>query len=142
MSAKQALQLIDSGEASCVVVQNGDIVHAACGRGVSPLLALYQNEPQKLKDAFVFDKIIGKAAAVILVLGGTQKVYGAVMSLAGEKYLKEHRLALEYGSLVDSILNVKKDGVCPIEHSVLDVDDLQQCYKRIVDTVKVLQEKK
>jgi len=118
--------------------QHTKIVYAANGRGVSPLLALYRNDPAKLKGSCVFDTIIGKAAAAILVLGGARAAYGEVMSAAARDYLARHNISAEYGALVDAITNRSGDGICPIEKSVLDAEDPGECLARIEAAVKAL----
>jgi hypothetical protein len=154
---EQALRRIQSGAETCVVIQidpavetepqdlscavggtAGEIIYAANGRGVAPLLALYRDAPEKMRGNFVLDKIVGKAAAVILVLGGARKVYGEVMSIAARDYLAARNIPFEYGTLVDNITNRSGDGLCPIERSVLDADDPAECLERILKTVQTL----
>jgi len=119
----EALRLIKTGEATCVVIKGGEIIHKADGRGVSPLLNAYSDIPDMLKDAYVVDKIIGKAAAMILTLGGAAKVHGVIMSVSGQDYLEKHGIAVECGRCVDVISGRDGNGICPIEKSVLETDD-------------------
>ena len=119
----EALKLINSGKFSCVIINSGSIIHKADGRGVSPLLKAYANEPEILKNAFVVDKIIGKAAAMILALGGAGRVYGLIMSVSGREYLERHGIKAEFGRCVDVISNRERSGICPIEKSVMDIED-------------------
>lgn len=137
-----ALGLLRSQQASCVVIQNGAIVHHVDGRGVLPLLRLYQDAPETFKQAFVLDRIIGKAAAMILVLGGVKQVYGETMSVAAQQYLVKHGIDVEYESLVEMIANPKQDGMCPIEGAVLESDDpeeglasIQQAMNKLMQSV-------
>lgn len=123
---EQAIGLIKSKAASCVIIKNGKIMYTADGRGVSPLLKVYKADPVMLKNAFVVDKIIGKAAAMILVLSGVKQVYGRIMSTAGRNYLERHGITVEYGRCVDVITNRTHDGICPIEKSVLDIEEPQE----------------
>ncbi|AEC01628.1 DUF1893 domain-containing protein [Parasphaerochaeta coccoides] len=134
----EALHLIETGTISCVVIQDDAIVHKADGRGVSPLLKLYDTAPEKLKDAVVIDKIIGKAAAMILVAGGVRKAYGQIMSAAAKKYLDAHSIETEYGRYVDVIENRYKTGMCPIEQSVIDSEDPLEGLEKIRKTVLTL----
>jgi hypothetical protein len=128
---EEALRLVETGTESCVVVREDKIIYAASGRGVSPLLALYTHEPEKLRDAFVLDAIIGKAAAVILILGGARRAYGKIMSVAARDYLAAHGIIAEYGSLVENITNRSGDGLCPMERAVLGITDPAECLERI-----------
>jgi len=125
----EALKLINSGKISCVVIQNGTVVHKADGRGVSPLLKAYATQPEILENAFVVDKIIGKAAAMILVLGRAKRVYGMITSVSGREYLERHGIVSEFGRCVDVISNRERNGICPIEKSVMDIDDPREGLK-------------
>lgn len=123
----QAINLIKSKTTiSCVIIKGNEMIHTADGRGVSPLLNVYDSDPGKLKDSIVVDKIIGKAAAMILVLGGAKRVYGMIMSAAGRRFLEQHGISAECGRCVDMIVNRTSDGICPIERSVMDIDDPQE----------------
>ena len=135
---KKALDLIKDGNVSCVVIRGGEIIHTADGRGVSPLLKLYGGEPDKLNGSFVVDKIIGKAAAMLLVLGGVQKAYGEIMSVFAKEYLTERKITVEYGVCVDMISDRVGNGICPIEQSVMDEDDPEKGLVKILDTLKKL----
>lgn len=133
-----AKQLIKSGEASCIVIQEGAIIHTASGRGVSPILKLYRGEPEKLAGAFVVDKIIGKAAAMILLLGKATAIYGEVMSAAAYQYLTERGVDAQYGRCVDVITARDEKGICPIEKSVLEIDDPNEGLVKIQETIAIL----
>ena len=138
MSAEQARELIKSGSASCVIVSENEIIHTANGRGVAPLLAVYRTAPEKLAGSYVFDKVIGKAAAVILILGGARRAYGGVMSIAAREYLEAHGIPAEYGCLAERIKNRSGDGICPIEQAVLDTACPEECFARIEAAVRTL----
>ena len=74
----QAASLIREKKAECVVVKNGKITAIERGRGVSPLLNLFEKSPQIMRDAAIVDKVIGRAAAFLLnteVLEGIENVF-------------------------------------------------------------------
>ena len=138
---KQA-ERIRAGEHTCIVLQNGKIVYEAEGRGVSPLMRLYDNDIEKLKNAEVADKIIGKAAAMILHLGGAKAVHGEIMSRSAVEYLSAKGIEHRYGRYVDIISNRTGNGICPIEKSVLETDDPEEGIKLIKETIAVLMSQK
>ncbi len=135
---------IQKGVCSCVLVQGGRIVHRGQGIGVSPLRALYECEDGRrmMQGAFLADKVIGKAAAVLAVLGRVQAVYGEVTSRAALHFLNGRGIPCEYGALVDGIQNRSRDGMCPVEQSVLQEEDVQKAYEAMVQTIAVLMAKK
>jgi hypothetical protein len=117
---------IRDGEISCAVIAGGKIVFTGNGRGVATLLALYDGNPQTLNGAIVVDKIIGKAAAMILIAGGCRYAFGEIMSVAGREILKEHGVTLDHGRCVEIISNITGNGICPIERSVIETDDVHK----------------
>ena len=140
-TAKTAKQIIRSGESSCIVVRDGKILHQNSGKGLSPLLTLFESASENLSGAYVLDKVVGKAAAMILVLGGVKKVYGEMMSKSAADYLKSHGIKVAYGEKVGIILNLAGTGMCPLETSVLDIDDPEEGYAKLLETIKTLRSK-
>lgn len=84
------------------------------------------------------DKLIGKAAAMILALGVVSGVYGITMSAAAKEHLTGRGVAVRYECLIDVIANQSRDGICPIEHCVLHLDNPTEGLSRIQDTIKQL----
>lgn len=131
-----ALRMIKENKASCVIIKNNNIIHTDKGPGIKPLISLYENQPELLKDAFVVDKVIGKAAAMIAVLGGASKVYGVLMSVSAVEFLKKSNIPAEYGECIDRISNRTGDGMCPLEETVMDIDDPELAYTRLKEAIK------
>lgn len=127
---------------TCLVVKNDEVIYSANGRGVKPLINLYENEAEKLKDGYVIDKIIGKAAAIIIILGQAKKVYGEIMSESAYKLLISYHIEAEFGHLVDTIVNRQGDGMCPLERSVKDTTNLEEGYQNIKLTIVELMNQK
>jgi len=121
-----ACSLIRSEGTSLVIIGESGIVYTDDGRGIAPILNLFDKEKDKLKGVCVVDRVIGKAAAMILVLGGVSVVYGDVMSKVAEKYLVDREIRTSYCSLVDYITGRVEGTNCPIEGSVLDIDDPEE----------------
>ena len=112
---------IGAGKVSCAVILGGEVMDSAEGMGLKPLLSLY--EKGALTGAFVVDKIIGKAAAMILVLGGAAKAYGDTVSVSSMEYLTAHGIPVAAGQMIDRIINRAGTGLCPMEQTVLAIDD-------------------
>jgi len=136
----KAIDYIKSGEATCVLMKDGEIIDKTSGIGVKPILGFL--ESNRLKDMQIADKVIGKAAAMLLTLGGVTYVHGEIMSKSGRDYLQQKGIALSHGLLVENIINRDGTDLCPLEKSVVDIDDLQKGYQAIKDTIAVLMAKK
>ena len=131
-----AKNLIAQQKATCVVIKNHKILNIETGRGVAPVIALY--EQGMLSGAVVVDKIIGKAAAMVLVLGGVKSCYGLTMSQSAAEYLRAHGVAVEYDTLTEHIINRKGDGICPMEQTVAEIDDPAQALGALKEKIAEL----
>ncbi len=130
--AQKAVRL---GTASCMVLQDGSLVYHSTAAGLLPLLQVYATQASLLQGACVVDKIIGKAAAMILVLGGVERVHACTMSQSAKAYLSAYGISLSYDTLTNNIRNRQNNGLCPMESLVLDVDDPQEGFARLQATL-------
>ena len=71
---EQTIGLLFAEKCSCVV-RNGDEVRIFRERGVKDLYRLLREEPQLLDGAFVADKVVGKGAAALMILGGVEELF-------------------------------------------------------------------
>lgn len=78
---EQTIGLLFAEKCSCVV-RNGDEVRIFRERGVKDLYRLLREEPQLLDGAFVADKVVGKGAAALMILGGVEELFADVVSRA------------------------------------------------------------
>ena len=68
---------------------------------------LLDHDPEVLHGAVIADKVIGKAAAAMVVVGGVKELYAEVLSKKAIPFLEEAGIAYTYGTLVDTI---KEEG--------------------------------
>lgn len=94
-------------EKCSLVVKNHGIVTTYSKPGVRDLEHLLDHEPEVLQGAVIADKVIGKAAAAMVVVGGVKALYAEVMSKKAIPFLDEAGIAYSYGTLVDTI---KEEG--------------------------------
>lgn len=111
---KKIIGILHSENCSCVV-GNCDLIYTFSGRGVSDLYDMVKNKPGFLRGAFVADKVIGKAAAALLILGGVEKVYADVISLSALVLLRESGIEADFGRIVPIIQNRTQTDWCPLE---------------------------
>lgn len=133
----EAVKMVHENRAECVVVKDNAILAVERGRGVSPLLKLYDTKKELMAGATVVDKVIGRAAAFIVIKGKAKAVYGKIMSEDAKELLAQYDIKATHDLLVPRILNRKRDGLCPLEDSVKDAKDadsaLKSMRKRIIE---------
>ena len=120
MSTSKVVALLREGSYTCILCKP-PLLLTSEKRGIVPLLEHW--EAGRLQDAFVADKIIGKAAAMLLVLGGAKGAYGEVMSEKARELLLAAGIEADYGQLTPYIINRRGDGLCPMEQAVSELSD-------------------
>ncbi len=117
----------DEGKYSCVI-GNG-VIRTFSDPGVDDLLRIYRDEPSLLKGALVADKVVGKAAASILIMGGVSEVYADVLSRPARAMLNRARIIVSCKTLVNNIKNKKGTGLCPLEIKCKKAKTPEECLK-------------
>ena len=116
-----AVAQIKSDKAACVVLRDGAVVKTAEGRGIGPILGLF--DEGVLAGATVVDKIVGKAAAMVMTAGGVTACYALTVSKTALSWFRAHGVAVEYETCVDVIINRQGDGPCPMEQTVKEIEN-------------------
>jgi hypothetical protein len=139
----RAVTGIEAGKFGFAAIKNGVIIYEGKGRGVSPLLELASTEEglRKLEDALIVDRIIGKAAAMIIVLGKATHAYGLTMSKSGEEYLQAFGVKTKNNRCVDAISDRTGRGICPMERSVMEIDSPAEGFEKLQETLAALRSK-
>lgn len=137
----EALDLIKQNKASCVLVKDGKIVHIEIGMGISPILYSYMTYPDLFEGATIVDKIVGKAATVISILGKANEIVGLTMSDSAIEYLLNKNSSFRFVNYVQKIQNRTRTGICPIEQSVMDIDDPAEAFLALLNRLQDLKKK-
>ena len=126
--------LLHEGYYSCVI-RNG-VVRTFIQRGIADLYDLLSQEPAFLKGAQIADKVIGKAAAVLMVLGGVQEIYTDVISEPALSLLRNAGIKVGYVQAVPRVQNRAKTGWCPLETICYEVETAEDMFPLIQDFVQ------
>ena len=111
---------------SLLVYKDGNIVFQD-EHGIQPLLI--QIKKKGLKNAIAVDKVIGKAAALLMVYGKVKQVHTNIIAKDAIPVFEKYKVEYSYNEVVDYIQNNKKDGLCPMEQKVLKVNSPKKAYK-------------
>lgn len=103
-----------------LVVANGEM-NTFSGRGVADLYKLLNEDPGFLRKASVADKVVGKAAAALMIVSGVKELYADVISQGALDLLQGTDTKVSYKKAVPHIVNRSGTGLCPLE---------TRCYKQ------------
>jgi hypothetical protein len=84
-------------------------------KGIKPLVGLLSKKPNLIKYKIAFDKIVGRAAALLLVYAGVGEVHALTGSREAARVFKKYKVYYQFKKTVPSILNEKKCDLCPYE---------------------------
>ena len=115
-----------------VIYKNDASVFVSDDRGVAPLMKLLKEDKSQLIDSIVVDKVIGKAAALLMVFAGVKEVFTPTISSPAVEVFKNHDIKITFDTEVDRIINRKGDGLCPMETLCLDTDNPEEAFHRIL----------
>ena len=95
------------------MIANGDRIRTFTRRGVADLYA---------------DKVIGKAAASLMLLGGVRQVYTRTISQPALRLLQEAGVTVSCDEVVDHIINRDHTGWCPLEQASRDLQSAKEIF--------------
>lgn len=126
-------------QCSCVIL-NGTELRVFRGRGVVDLHRLLKEDMVFLGGSFVADKVVGKAAAALMILGGVKEVFADVISSPALMFLRKGGIKARYALEVPHIVNRMRTDLCPLEKRCADAQTPEACLPIIEDFIAVLPE--
>lgn len=123
-----AKQLLAAGSHACVAV-NAQKNAAADGHGIKPLLQLLREQADLLCGAAVADRVIGKAAALLLAYGGVHRLWADLLSEEAIPVLTHYGIAFDCGLRTPCIQNRDGTAPCPMELRARELQTPQQAWE-------------
>lgn len=116
---------------SLALVKN-EKVYLSVLKGVKPLLDFLKNNVD-LEGFSLADKVIGKGVAFLILKAKIKNVYTKIISKPALDLLIKNDIEVYYDLLVENIINRTKTDLCPIEKVVLEVNDVDIAYQKIIN---------
>ncbi len=139
---EQAKKALQQPEVTFAAVSANGVCVTSDKKGIVPMMEILETNPTFLSDAVVADKVIGKAAAFLLIKGNVKAVYAQMMSHHALETLQQTNIFVQYQTVVPYIINRNKDGMCPMEETVLSIQDAEQAFVALQEKRKALEQKR
>ena len=120
-------------EHSLVVVKDNKTTFYE-GRGIKPLINYLKEN--NFENAYVADKRIGKASALLLVYGKARQVYTPVISKPAVKVFEDNNVKYTADEVVENIKNQSGTDLCPMEKKVMNINSPQEAYELFSELFK------
>lgn len=94
-----------------------------------------------MQGARIADKVIGKGAAALIVLGKMKEVYADVISSSALSVLRAAGIPTDFKEETPFIVNRDKTGRCPLETACKDLNTPEEMFPAIKAFVAQLRNK-
>ena len=126
MWGRQMLDILNEQSLSLLVYNEGSLT-SHDNRGVKDLLQLLEQQPERLKGAVVADKLIGKAAASLMVAGGVKAVYTNTISTPAREMLEQAGASVFAHQEIPMVLNRDGSAQCPFDAKLNEAKTAEEC---------------
>ena len=116
---KEIINTLHSGRYSCVIKSAGE-VYTFSRPGVADLYDLVKNKPGFLDEALIADKVVGKAAAALMIIGKVQGLHADIISAPALSLLQDAGVETTFTKVVPIIRNRTNTDSCPLEKICCD----------------------
>lgn len=124
-----------------IAKRNQKIFYTSNEFGLKPIISPIKKDETFFKDADIEDTIIGKAAASLLIYSKVHSVYAHTLSVAGKNLLEKYKISYKYDQLVKEIRNKDNTDMCPMEKSVLNIENPKECKRVLEKTIEKMMKK-
>lgn len=135
------IDMLKGGNHSLVIAKGGER-HVFDTRGIATLLQLVTDESPVMQGATIADKVVGKAAAALMIAGGAKAVHALLISDGAIKLLRDAGVAAGYEERTDHIMNRTASGWCPMELACRNCRTAGECITAIRNTIENMKKNK
>lgn len=121
-----------------IIYKENQVVYTSEFRGVRPMMDYMKVYGPSREPLTVVDRIMGRGAVMLAVLINAKSIKTPIISETALALAKIHGLTVEADKVVPYIINREGNGRCPIETSVLDIEDVQEGYEAIKGAIAKL----
>jgi len=110
-----------------LLVYNHDSLTTHANRGIQDLLFLISEQPERLNGAVAADKIIGKSAAAIMIVGGVKQVHTNLICTPARELFEANGVRVFATEEVPMIYNRDRSGMCPMDTQINGIESVEEC---------------
>lgn len=130
------LEKLNTSGMSLMIYNHGKLIFQSAEKGIKPHLDASRELGEKLHGTIIADKIVGRAAAFLIVHARAVEVHAAVLSKPGMEVLNRYAVPYVIGALVDHVLTEDGRIYCPFESMVQGIDNVDEAYEAIINKMK------
>lgn len=134
---KDKLSILNHERVNLYISKDDITLYCSAKSGIAPLIeAVEKWGTAKLSGSTVVDKVVGKAAALIISYFQAREVYTHLISRSATKVLDKNCVAFYFEKLTDEIKSKNGLGICPFELAVKEIDEPKVGYEKLRKLLK------
>ncbi len=129
----QYLDVLEKSGNSLMIYKNGELLFESDLGGIRPHLKAINEHGDALEGTLMVDKILGRAAAFLVVYSKAAEAITVIVSTSGRQVLEANNLKFSYREEVPYIKMENGVIFCPFERMVQGIHDPDEAYAVIVE---------
>jgi len=109
------LETFEKSRWHLVIAKNQKIIFKSRARGLKPLIIFINKFGRRYTDLIIFDKIVGRAAALLQAYLKTSMVYTPMISHGAVSVLKKYKISFVASKRVKHIIDLASKELCQWE---------------------------
>lgn len=130
------LDVLEQTGNSLMIYKDDELIFESDLKGIRPHLKAIDELGDCLKDTLMVDKILGRAAAFLVIYSGASEAIAVIVSTPGRQVLDKYGLKFSYREEVSHIKLENGVIYCPFEQMVQGIEDPVEAYMAIVEKMK------
>lgn len=122
---------------SFVIVNDGAVILETSDHGIRALTKAVLNHNNKLEGAAIADRIVGKAAMLLIMRAKMSSLYAKTISSSALKLASEASVSVIYDNLVKMIKNRAGNDMCPFEKIVKSIEDPEEALRALSNKCEI-----
>lgn len=132
-----AKSLLNFKGAVLVIVKNGKVLFTSSKNGIQPFFDALSEYPRNtFSGCSIADRVTGKAALMLAVYLGAKNIYTPLASEHAQNAALKLKFNLIFEKSTAFIKNRTQDGMCPMEKTVLAIDEPEEAYLALKNKLK------
>ncbi|MBN1561724.1 DUF1893 domain-containing protein [candidate division KSB1 bacterium] len=122
---------------SIYIEKDGEMIFESYDAMLKPLYVCLVERRAELAGATVVDKIVGRAAALLMTIGQVRDVFTPLASETARHVLESAGIQLCAEKIIPYIVNRDNTGMCPMEKLANDCETAEEFFVKLQDIIKV-----
>lgn len=131
------LKELDELGLSLRVEKDGEIICESRDAMLKPLFACLARQREHMRGAVVIDKVVGRAAALLMILARVGQVITPVASESAKKLLDAAGIPLFAHKIIPVIMNRDRTDLCPMEKMANEFDSPEEFYQKLATIIRL-----